>query len=124
VIWSWLADAVVLLHLGFIVFAVLGAALLPRWPRVVWAHGPAMAWAAYVEFSGRICPLTPLENLLRQRAGEQGYAGGFVEHYLIPVIYPEGLTPEVQWGLGALVLAINGVLYGRWWIKKRANRPL
>lgn len=122
-IWSWLADAVVVFHLLFIVFAVLGAGLLFRWPRGVWLHGPAMLWAAYVEFSGRICPLTPLENTLRARAGEGGYAGGFVEHYVIPLIYPEALTRELQFVLGGGVVAINLALYGLWrWQRRSARR--
>ena len=86
------ADAVLLLHALFIVFAVFGAALFWRWPRLVWLHAPALAWAAFVEFSGRICPLTPLENHWREAAGQQGYRGGFIDHYLMPLIYPAGLT--------------------------------
>jgi len=111
---AWAADAVLLLHLLFIVFAVLGAALLWRWPRLVWAHGPAMLWAAYIEFSGTLCPLTPLENRLRRAAGEQGYSGGFIEHYLLPLIYPAALTRDVQTLLGVGVLLINLLLYGLW----------
>jgi hypothetical protein len=115
------ADAVLLLHLLFIVFAVFGAALLWRWPRVVWLHVPAMLWGAYVEFSGELCPLTPLENRLRRAAGEQGYGGGFVEHYLLPLIYPEALTRDVQTLLGAGIVLINVLLYG-WWFAKGRRR--
>lgn len=115
------ADAVLLLHALFIAFAVLGAALLWRWPRLVWAHLPAVMWAAFVEFSGRICPLTPLENRWRNSAGEAGYSGGFVEHYLLPLIYPAGLTRDVQWWLGAMVLLVNALLYGVWWLKRPRN---
>jgi len=106
-----LADAVVVFHLLFIAFAVAGGALVLRWPRLALLHLPAAAWAAYTEFSGTICPLTPLENALRQRAGGVGYAGGFVEHYLIPLIYPAGLTPSIQLVLGMLVVAVNATFY-------------
>jgi hypothetical protein len=122
-IWSWLADGLVVFHLAFIVFAVLGAALLLRWPRLVWLHVPAMLWAAYVEFSGRICPLTPIENDLRRRAGEVGYSGGFIEHYLLPVIYPDGLTRNVQLVLGGIVVGLNLALYALWWRKRSRSRP-
>ena len=106
-----LADAVVVLHLAFIAFALAGGLLVLWRPRVAWLHPPAVAWAAFVEFTGRICPLTPLENALRQRAGQSGYAGGFVEHYVIPLIYPAGLTPGIQVAIGALVVAINVAVY-------------
>jgi len=115
-----LADAVVVVHLLFIAFALGGAALVLLRPWVAFVHLPAAAWAAYVEFSATICPLTPLENTLRARAGATGYAGGFVEHYLIPVIYPAGLTPRVQLVLGAIVVAVNGALYALAW--RRAHR--
>ena len=119
---SILADAVVALHLLFIVFVVAGAALLPRWPRLVWLHLPAAVWGAFVEFTGTICPLTPLENLLRGMAGEHGYRGGFVEHYLIPLIYPQALTRETQVVLGVAVVAVNVLLYARW-LRSRRRRP-
>jgi Protein of Unknown function (DUF2784) len=119
VIASIAADAVLLAHGAFIAFVLLGAGLLWRWPRIVWLHLPAAAWGAYVEFSGKLCPLTPLENRLRHAAGEQGYSGGFVEHYLLPLIYPEGLTRETQWLLGAVVLLVNGLLYGLWLRRRR-----
>jgi len=116
---SWLADAVVLLHLAFIVFVVAGAALLFRWPRLVWLHLPALLWGAYAEFSGALCPLTPLENRLRALAGDAGYRGGFVEHYLIPLIYPAALTREWQTMLGLAVVAINAALYAGWIVSRR-----
>ena len=105
------ADAVVALHVAFIAFACLGGML--AWRRVGYAllHLPALAWAAYVEFTGRLCPLTPLENQLRRRAGEAGYEGGFVEHYVMPVLYPVGLTPETQAWLGAFLVALNIAIY-------------
>jgi hypothetical protein len=120
---AWAADAVLLLHLLFIVFALLGAALLWRWPRIIWLHLPAVLWGAYVEFSGSLCPLTPLENRLRRAAGEQGYSSGFVEHYLLPLIYPEGLSRDMQAWLGAVVVVVNLLLYGLWLARRRRQRP-
>ena len=114
-----LADAVVFVHLAFIVFVVAGGALLLAWPRIAWVHLPAVAWAAYAEFTATICPLTPLENALRVRAGDAGYPGGFVEHYLIPLIYPAGLTARTQLALGALVVAINAAVYALAWRRRR-----
>jgi hypothetical protein len=117
-----LADLVLVLHLGFIVFALFGAALLPRRPRLVWLHAPALAWGVWIEASGGICPLTPLENHFRRLAGEAGYGGGFIERYLLPLIYPDGLTPAVQWVLAGVLLAVNAALYARWWRHARAAR--
>ena len=111
---SWLAGAVLVLHLLFIAFVVAGAALLWRWPRLAWLHVPAVLWGAYAELSGTICPLTPLENRLRALAGEAGYTQGFIEHYLLPLIYPAALTREVQLALGAAVVAVNVLLYALW----------
>lgn len=108
------ADATVLLHAAFVVFVVGGAALLWRWPRVAWLHLPAAAWGAWIEASGGVCPLTPLENALRARAGQAGYGGGFVEHYVVPILYPDALTRELQWALAAGVVAVNALLYGLW----------
>ncbi|NJC89299.1 MAG: DUF2784 domain-containing protein [Methylococcaceae bacterium] len=106
------ADVLVLLHLGFIVFVLFGASLIlwRRW--LVWPHGAALAWAAAIEIEGWICPLTPWEQQLRWMAGDRGYTGGFIEHYLIPVIYPAGLTPAIQLGLGIFVVVWNSLLYG------------
>ena len=106
-----LAGAVVVLHLGFVLFVMLGGLAVRRWPRLVWAHLPAVAWGIWIEASGRICPLTPLENHLRELGSEAGYQGGFVEHYLLPALYPEALTRSVQWSLAALVLAVNAFAY-------------
>jgi hypothetical protein len=117
---SWLADAVLVLHLLFIAFVVAGAALLWRWPRLAWLHLPAALWGAYAELSGTICPLTPLENRLRALAGEAGYAQGFIEHYLLALIYPAALTREVQFALGGAVLLLNLLLYALW---LRSRRP-
>lgn len=113
------ADLVLLLHLLFIVFAVLGGLLL-LWRRWMWlVHLPAAVWAVYIEVTGKICPLTPLENKLRRLAGERGYEGGFMEHYIVPVIYPEGLTRDIQWILAAAVLVINLAVY---WFVFRVRR--
>ena len=113
------AAGVALLHLASIAFAVAGAALLPRWPALVVLHAPAVAWAAWISFSGGVCPLTPLENRFRALAGQDSYAGGFVEHYLWPLIYPAGLTPGWQVVLGGAVLAINVGSYAAWWRGRR-----
>ena len=106
-----LADATVVLHLAFVLFVVAGGLLVVRWPRAAWVHLPAAAWGVWVEFAGWICPLTPMENWLRQQAGEAVYTSSFVEQYLLPVLYPPALTRETQWALGALVLALNTVVY-------------
>lgn len=106
------------LHLAFIAFVVLGGLMVLRWPRLAWAHIPCVAWGAYVEFSGTVCPLTPLENHYRRLAGQQGYDTSFTEQYLLPLIYPEILferpLPDGFFtGLGVFVIALNGVLYAR-----------
>ncbi|MGF1546668.1 MAG: DUF2784 domain-containing protein [Thiotrichales bacterium] len=116
-----LADGVLVLHLAFIVFAVLGALAVLRWPRLIWLHLPAVAWGAWIEFSGGICPLTPLENHFRNLAGLAGYDGGFIEHYLLPLIYPHELTRAMQWLFGAIVLTVNAALYGVWWWRRRCR---
>jgi len=116
---AWLADLVVIVHGLFILFVVAGGLLVLRWPRVAWLHLPAAAWGVLIEWSGWICPLTPLENTLRQAAGQAGYSGGFVERYLLPLIYPAGLTPAVQLWLGAVVLALNVAVYALWWRRRR-----
>jgi len=105
------ADGVLALHLAFVLFALLGGFLVLRRVGLAWLHLPAVAWAAFVEFSGRICPLTPLEGALRQAAGDAGYAGDFLEHYLLAMIYPEGLTHDVQIILGATVVIVNVAIY-------------
>lgn len=116
-----LADAVLVLHLGFILFVVLGGFLVLRRPRLAWLHAPVFLWGAAIEFGGWICPLTPLEKWLRELGGEGAYAGGFVEHYVTALIYPEGLTRNIQLLIGAGVLAINAAIYLRLWQRCRAR---
>lgn len=115
-----LADAVLVLHLAFIGFAMLGGLAVLRWPRLAWLHLPAMLWAAGIMFAGGICPLTPLENRLRLAGGETGYHGSFIEHYLTAVIYPAGLTRGTQVALGFLLLAFNAAVYLRFFRKRSA----
>lgn len=117
-----LADLVLLAHAGFIVFAAGGALLLPRFPRVAWLHLPAVAWGVGIEWSGAVCPLTPLEVWLRRRAGAAGYEGDFIERYVTAAIYPAGLTREMQIALGAGLLLMNVLLYRRAWSARR-GRP-
>lgn len=105
------ADALVLLHLCFVAFVVFGGFLVLKAPKLAWLHVPAALWGAAIEFVGGICPLTTLEVSLRRAAGEQGYTGGFVEHYMVPILYPPGLTRPTQFVLGFAVLAINCVAY-------------
>jgi len=119
-VFALLAGLVVLIHLAFVVFAAAGALLALRWRRVPWVHLPAVAWAAFIEFSGGVCPLTPLENDLRAAAGLDYYSGDFVAAYLFPVLYPEGLTREAQFLAGGAVLTINAVAYG--WLLWRSSR--
>lgn len=114
-----LADLVLLLHAAFVAFVMLGGLLSLRWPRAAWLHLPLVAWGAGIEFLGGICPLTPLENHWRHLAGGQGYTGGFVEHYVVAALYPDGLTRNVQFALGLLVLAVNAAIYGCAWRRNR-----
>jgi hypothetical protein len=106
-----LADALVLLHLLFIAFVMTGGFLLVRWPGLLWLHLPAAAWGAFIEFSGGICPLTPLENSLRVLGGGSAYSGDFVERYLLPLLYPAQLTPALQQMLGGVVVGVNLLAY-------------
>lgn len=119
---SLAADLVASLHFAFVVFVVLGGLLVLRWPRLAWLHLPAVAWGASIELLGWICPLTPLENRLRHEAGLAGYEGGFVEHYLLPMLYPASLSRSVQVILGLSVLLINAVVYGSI-LRRRFHRP-
>lgn len=117
------ADAVLVLHLAFILFAVAGALLVVWRGRIAWLHLPALAWAAWIVASHGICPLTPLENSLRSKAGQAGYEGGFIDHYLMPLIYPPGLTPEIQDWLALTLVAFNTLLYG-WALFRNLRRKL
>jgi hypothetical protein len=108
-----LADLVLLAHLAFVAFALLGGLLVLRWPRAAWIHLPCAAWAAFVELAGIVCPLTPLEIRLRWLGGETGYAGDFIGHYVTAVLYPAGLTRGLQIALGVFVLAMNLAVYWR-----------
>lgn len=110
--YSIAADAVVLFHFCFIAFALAGSFLVLRWFRVIWLHLPALAWGAWIEASGNICPLTPLENHFRALAGQSTYGEGFITHYLGPIIYPEGLTRSTQFVLLGILVAVNLVGYG------------
>jgi len=116
------ADVLVLLHAGFIIFAVFGGLLVLRRPGWCWLHVPAALWAATVVTMGWICPLTPWEQSLRAAAGQQGYSGGFVEHYVLTAIYPDGLTRTVQIALGTGVVVFNVGLYGWLWRRGRGRR--
>lgn len=110
-IYGLLADAVVLLHFGFVLFVAAGALAVYRWPRLAWLHLPAAAWGIAVAFAGWVCPLTPLENLLRRLGGQAGYEGSFIEHYIVPLLYPAMLTRRMQIILGAVALTVNAVVY-------------
>ncbi len=119
-VFAVLAGGIVLVHLAFVAFVAGGALLVLRWPRLVWVHPLAAAWAAYIEFSGGICPLTPLENTFRTRAGLDYYGGDFVARYLFPVLYPDGLTREGQVVIGLLVLAVNAGMYTFVYLRRRS----
>jgi hypothetical protein len=123
----WLADVVLFVHLAFIAFATFGALAVWRWPRLAWLHLPALAWAAYVVLAGEICPLTPLENALRHAAGEAGYPESFIDHYLLPLIYPDAVQGEVGRGVQALLgiglLVLNVAAYAALLMRRRAPRP-
>ena len=110
-----LADLLVVVHCGYVLFVVLGGLLVLRHLRLAWVHLPAAAWGATIEFTGWICPLTPWEQSLRRLGGQAGYTGGFVEHYLLPVLYPAGLTASIQLVLGLLVVVANAAIYGVVW---------
>jgi hypothetical protein len=106
------ADIVVLIHFLFILFIVLGGALVLKWRWIAWIHIPCAIWGAAIEFFGWICPLTPLENRLRIEAVNSGYNGGFIDHYIMPIVYPQGLTRGIQLALGIGVVTINLCVYG------------
>jgi hypothetical protein len=119
-IYRWLADTVALIHAAFVVFVLAGGILVMRWRRLVWAHVPAVVWGVLIEYVGWRCPLTPLENALRDRAGQAGYGGGFIEHYVLRAIYPAGLTRAIELVLGSVVVIVNVLAYRYLW--KRGRR--
>ena len=101
------------------VFVVLGGLLVLRWPRLVWLHAPAAVWGVLIEYGNWICPLTPVENYLRERAGLGAYPGDFIEHYVLPLLYPARLTRSIQVLLGSVALAVNAIVYWRLIRRKR-----
>jgi len=119
--YKFLADFVVVLHLLFIVFVISGGLLAVKWPKTAYLHIPAVLWGAYIEFTGGFCPLTPLEIKWRIAAGQEAYEGGFIAHYLLPIIYPAGLTRDMQFILGVTLLFINGLAYS-WLLVKWMRR--
>lgn len=112
--YSWLADLILLLHACFVLFVIFGGFLTLKWPRAPWLHLPAALWGATVEFTGWICPLTPLENWLRAQGGEVGYENDFMARYLLPILYPGDLTRDLQLLLGTVVVVLNAAVY--WWL--------
>lgn len=118
-LFQFLADTIVVVHLAFVLFVVLGGVLVLRWPRIAWLHIPSAAWGIAVEFAGWICPLTPLENAFRERAGLTAYQGDFVAQYVLPILYPSRLTREAQIILGGIVLVVNAFVYWRLASRKR-----
>jgi Protein of Unknown function (DUF2784) len=117
-----LAGVLVAAHLAFAIFAAAGGLLVLRWPRLAWAHLPAVAWAVYIEVTGGVCPLTPLENEWRQRAGLDRYSGDFIAQYVFPALYPEGLTAAAQFAIGVLVLVVNSAVYAWLFLETRRRK--
>ncbi len=113
------ANLVLMIHLVFVMFVLLGALLTLRWPRLIWYHLAAVLWGMLIEFTGAICPLTPLEVQLRQLGGATGYQGGCIDHYLQAVLYPSGLTRKLQIGLGFVVLVWNALIYWYWFVRRK-----
>ncbi len=109
--YRFLTDALILFHFTFVGFVIFGGLLVLRWRRAALVHLPAAAWGVFIEWSGLLCPLTPLENFFRERAGLETYQGGFVNHYVMPILYPDGLTRDTQFALGAMILLINVSVY-------------
>jgi hypothetical protein len=118
--YRFLADSVLLIHLGFVLFVVLGGLLLTRWPKLAVIHLPAMLWGVLIEWRNGVCPLTPLEQYFRRQGGEDGYTGGFIEHYVTGALYPTGLTRGFQIALGSILLLLNAALYWRAWRSRTA----
>ena len=116
------ADSIILLHLAFILFALLGGAMTVWWRWVPFVHLPAAAWGFIVELTGSGCPLTYFENYFRLKAGQSGYTESFVEHYLFNIIYPSGLTREIQFALAGVVVIVNIAIYGWLFFRRRAGQ--
>ena len=116
-----LATLVVATHIAFVAFVVIGGLFVLRWRKLLFLHLAAVGWAVYIEWSGAICPLTPLENTLRAAAGLEAYAGDFVAEYVFPVLYPDGLTRGAQLAIGAAVIAVNGCIYTMLLRRRRSN---
>lgn len=112
---QFLADLIVLAHFAFVLFVLCGALLLLKWPRLMWLHLPCVLWGMLVEFNGWLCPLTPLENHFRELAGLELYSGDFVMEYVMPVLYPQELTRDLQIVFGSIVLLVNLSIYGYIW---------
>lgn len=113
------ADLIALLHFAFILFVLVGGFFALKWRWLAWLHVPAAVWGALIEFTGWVCPLTPLENRLRQASGSQGYPNGFIEHYILPLTYPPELTREIQFALGLGVVILNAVVYSIWFARRK-----
>ena len=120
--YALLASLTLAVHAAFVTFVVCGALVVYRYPRVALLHVPAVLWGAFVEFSGRICPLTPLENRFRSLAGSAGYTEGFLDHYVLALLYPQGLDSRTQCALGVLAISINGAAYAALWWRRRRSR--
>ena len=118
-----LANLVVLIHFAFVLFVVFGGLMVLQWPRMAWLHLPCAAWGALIEFTGWICPLTPLEQKLRIAAGDDSYTGGFIDHYIIPIVYPADLTRSDQIWLGLMVIAINALAYSLLIWRRWSHQP-
>ena len=119
--YRWAAEAVVVLHFAFVLFVVVGGLLALRWPRLAWFHLPAAIWGAGISLTGLICPLTPLEKWLREAGGLAAYEGGFIAHYILPVLYPAGLTRGGQLALGVAVILLNASVYWAVWRRRQAS---
>ena len=119
-LYRWIVDVLLILHFAVLLFVSIGGLLLFRWPRLAWLHLPIVLWGFIVEYFGLICPLTPLENALRHRAGMPAYSGAFIEHYITVVPYPDGLTRGIRVGLAAAVIVINATIY--WRVLHRASK--
>jgi hypothetical protein len=117
-----IVDLIVIVHFAFVLFVVLGGLLAFWMPRVIWVHIPAVIWGVAIEFGGWICPLTPLEQRLRQQQGDAGYEGDFIAHYILRALYPEGLTRRDQLFLGAIALTLNIAIYALVFLRRRRSR--